>query len=70
MILALECVDRAIAIAWRWPPDIRATSLSIDGTRTPMSSRYSRERFRIARLLRKRSGPRPTVSSRLRNMLW
>ena len=48
-----------MAIACRCPPDMRATSAPIDGTRTPMSSRYSRARFLITRLFRKRTGPMP-----------
>ena len=47
-----------------------ATAESIDWMRTPIPSMDSRDRFRMARLSSNRNGPKPTVSSRFRNMLW
>ena len=35
---ASEFTVRATAIAWRWPPDSRATGTSMRGTLTPISS--------------------------------
>ena len=39
---ASECTVRATAIAWRWPPDSRATGTSSRGMLTPISSSASR----------------------------
>ena len=33
-----DCSERAIAIAWRWPPESRSTLVFTDGMSTPMSA--------------------------------
>src|SRR4051812_3734074 len=69
-IRARVCSARAIAIAWRWPPDSRSTGVLTDGMLTPMLSISSVARERIARLFSNRNGGVGYSSSRLRNTLW
>src|SRR3954451_5114442 len=66
MMSASECTVRAMAIAWRWPPDSRATGTFSRGTLTPISSSASRVSLRILR--RARNGNGLWTCSRCRNM--
>src|SRR5919199_1478417 len=64
MMSASELTVRATAIAWRWPPDSRATGTSSRGTFTPIWSSAERASRLIARLAR--NGVRAMRRSRLR----
>ena len=66
---ASECTERAIAIAWRWPPDSRATGVLTDGMLTPMSEMYS-SAARAHRAVVEQPQRDGCSSSRLRNTLW
>jgi hypothetical protein len=63
---ASEVTVRATAMAWRWPPDRRATGTSIRGMLTPIWSSARRVSCFIAR--RARNGIGRWTFSRRRNM--
>ena len=65
---ASEWTVRATAIAWRWPPERRATGTFRRGMLMPISSSALRVSFRIARLASSGSGR--WTRSRRRNMFW
>src|SRR3954453_9549895 len=66
MMSASECTVRATAIAWRWPPESRATGTLSRGTLTPISSSAARVSRRIC--ARARNGSGRLTTSRRRNM--
>ena len=68
MMSASEFTVRATAIAWRCPPDSRATDTSMRGMLIPISSSARRAARFISRLLSSGSGR--STRSRRRNRLW
>ena len=68
MMSASPEIVRATAIAWRWPPDSRATGTSMRGMLIPISSSALRASRFISALLR--NGIGDLTLSRRRNRLW